>query len=76
MLEDPPMLDTLRRPIIAFLTNEDGPTSMEYILLLILVVVICITAIMAALSTRHEPASHSDLQKSTLGSGRGTTTTR
>jgi len=41
------MLSTIRRNIVAFLQNEDGPTAVEYAVMLALIIVVCITAISA-----------------------------
>ncbi len=35
------------RSLVAFLTNEDGPTAVEYAVMLALIVVVCIGAITA-----------------------------
>ncbi len=40
-----PMLSNLRKSIVAFLKNEDGPTAVEYAVMLALIIVVCITAI-------------------------------
>jgi pilus assembly protein Flp/PilA len=32
-------------PVVSFLKNEDGPTAVEYAVMLALIVVVCITAI-------------------------------
>jgi pilus assembly protein Flp/PilA len=39
------MLASLVRPAVAFLRNEDGPTAVEYAVMLALIIVVCITAI-------------------------------
>ena len=39
------MLSRLTRSCIAFLQNEDGPTSVEYAVMLALIIVVCIGAI-------------------------------
>ena len=33
------------RPILAFLKNEDGPTAIEYAVLLALIIAVCVGAI-------------------------------
>jgi pilus assembly protein Flp/PilA len=38
---------TLMRPIIKFLKAEDGPTAVEYAVMLALIIVVCIVAITA-----------------------------
>jgi pilus assembly protein Flp/PilA len=35
------------RPLVRFLQREDGPTAVEYAVMLALIVVVCITAITA-----------------------------
>src|SRR5947208_33695 len=39
------MFVSLRRQLVAFLTNEDGPTAVEYAVMLALIIVVCITAV-------------------------------
>lgn len=39
------MLSQLRKSVVAFLSNEDGPTAVEYAVMLALIIVVCITAI-------------------------------
>ena len=39
------MLTRLVRPAVAFLKAEDGPTAVEYAVMLALIIVVCITAI-------------------------------
>ena len=39
------MLSHVSRSIVAFLKNEDGPTAVEYAVMLALIIVVCITAI-------------------------------
>jgi pilus assembly protein Flp/PilA len=39
------MLSRFTRPIVSFLKNEDGPTAVEYAVMLALIIVVCITAI-------------------------------
>jgi pilus assembly protein Flp/PilA len=36
---------TLVRPVLDFLRREDGPTAVEYAVMLALIIVVCITAI-------------------------------
>ncbi len=33
------------RPLVAFLKNEDGPTAVEYAVMLALIIVVCLVAI-------------------------------
>ena len=39
------MLSHLYKNVVAFLKNEDGPTAVEYAVMLALIIVVCITAI-------------------------------
>jgi pilus assembly protein Flp/PilA len=39
------MLKTISAHFCAFLKNEDGPTAVEYAVMLALIIVVCITAI-------------------------------
>jgi pilus assembly protein Flp/PilA len=41
------MLSRLRAHVVHFLTREDGPTAVEYAVMLALIIVVCITAITA-----------------------------
>jgi pilus assembly protein Flp/PilA len=41
------MLQSLRQQVVSFLKNEDGPTAVEYAVMLALIIVVCITAITA-----------------------------
>ena len=39
------MLSNIRKNVVNFLKNEDGPTAVEYAVMLALIVVVCIAAI-------------------------------
>ena len=39
------MLSRFAKPLVNFLKNEDGPTAVEYAVMLALIIVVCITAI-------------------------------
>jgi pilus assembly protein Flp/PilA len=39
------MLQSFVRSALAFVKNEDGPTAVEYAVMLALIIVVCITAI-------------------------------
>jgi len=39
------MLSHVSRSILAFLKNEDGPTAVEYAVMLALIIVVCISSI-------------------------------
>jgi pilus assembly protein Flp/PilA len=38
-------MSKLSKPVINFIREEDGPTSVEYAVMLALIVVVCLTAI-------------------------------
>jgi pilus assembly protein Flp/PilA len=39
------MLERLQKAVVEFLKKEDGPTAVEYAVMLALIIVVCITAI-------------------------------
>ena len=39
------MLQNIRHQVVNFLKDEDGPTAVEYAVMLALIIVVCITAI-------------------------------
>jgi pilus assembly protein Flp/PilA len=39
------MLSHLRRGVVDFLKDEDGPTAVEYAIMLLLVIIVCIASI-------------------------------
>jgi pilus assembly protein Flp/PilA len=41
------MTKTFLKPVVSFLRAEDGPTAVEYAVMLALIIVVCITAISA-----------------------------
>ena len=41
------MLNRLMPPIVNFLKSEDGPTAVEYAVMLALIIVVCLVAITA-----------------------------
>ena len=41
------MLSSLKRRVVEFLRVEDGPTAVEYAVMLALIIVVCIAAISA-----------------------------
>ena len=59
------MLSRLQRQVVDFLRNEDGPTAVEYAVMLALIIVVCITAITALGSNANNTFSYvaSDLGK-------------
>jgi pilus assembly protein Flp/PilA len=42
---EPAMVSTLTRKLVRFLKKEDGPTAVEYAVMLALIIVVCIVAI-------------------------------
>jgi pilus assembly protein Flp/PilA len=38
-------MKTIAKSLVRFLRNEDGPTAVEYAVMLALIIVVCITAI-------------------------------
>jgi pilus assembly protein Flp/PilA len=44
-MKECPMLSRLTRSCVNFLRNEDGPTAVEYAVMLALIIVVCIAAI-------------------------------
>ncbi len=41
------MISRMQRAVVKFLHGEDGPTAVEYAVMLALIIVVCITAITA-----------------------------
>jgi pilus assembly protein Flp/PilA len=41
------MLSNLKNRLVKFIASEDGPTAVEYAVMLALIIVVCITAISA-----------------------------
>jgi pilus assembly protein Flp/PilA len=41
------MLSSISNAVVRFLNQEDGPTAVEYAVMLALIIVVCITAITA-----------------------------
>ncbi len=48
----------LRQSVVNFLKNEDGPTAVEYAVMLALIIVVCITAITALGSNANNTFSY------------------
>jgi pilus assembly protein Flp/PilA len=48
----------LGQHLVAFLKNEDGPTAVEYAVMLALIIVVCITAITALGTTTNNTFSY------------------
>jgi len=54
--------------LVAFLKNEDGPTAVEYAVMLALIIVVCITAITALGSNANNTFSYVGTQVGKTGS--------
>jgi pilus assembly protein Flp/PilA len=48
----------LKQSVVNFLRNEDGPTAVEYAVMLALIIVVCITAITALGSNANNTFSY------------------
>ena len=59
------MLSNIRKNVVNFLKNEDGPTAVEYAVMLALIVVVCIAAV--RLIGTNSAATFTDVA-STIGS--------
>ena len=62
------MLQNLRRQMVEFLKNEDGPTAVEYAVMLALIIVVCITAITTLGSNANNTFSYVATQVGKTGS--------
>jgi pilus assembly protein Flp/PilA len=63
-------MKTLQSALVKFLRNEDGPTAVEYAVMLALIIVVCITAITALGSNANNTFSYVGTQVgSTSGGG-------
>jgi pilus assembly protein Flp/PilA len=51
-------MKTLKSALVTFLQNEDGPTAVEYAVMLALIIVVCITAITALGSNANNTFSY------------------
>ncbi len=65
-------MNKIFKPVVSFLKKEDGPTAVEYAVMLALIIVVCI----AAITTLGKSASttFSSVGSTILGSGTGGTT--
>jgi len=52
------MLSRMTSHVVNFLKNEDGPTAVEYAVMLALIIVVCITAITALGSNANNTFSY------------------
>jgi pilus assembly protein Flp/PilA len=62
------MLPAIRRQVARFLKDEDGPTAVEYAVMLALIIVVCITAITALGSNASNTFSYVATQVGATGS--------
>jgi pilus assembly protein Flp/PilA len=58
----------LTTSLLAFLKNEDGPTAVEYAVMLALIIVVCITAITALGTNANNTFSYVTTQVGSAGS--------
>ena len=59
---------SLSKHLLNFLTNEDGPTAVEYAVMLALIIVVCITAITALGSNANNTFSYVSTEVGQTGS--------
>jgi pilus assembly protein Flp/PilA len=62
------MLSSCLRSVVNFLKNEDGPTAVEYAVMLALIIVVCISAITALGSNANNTFSYVGTQVGSTGS--------
>jgi pilus assembly protein Flp/PilA len=62
------MLQRIGRQVVNFLKNEDGPTAVEYAVMLALIIVVCITAITALGTNANNTFSYVSTQVGKTGS--------
>jgi pilus assembly protein Flp/PilA len=62
------MLQQLVRQAVNFLQNEDGPTAVEYAVMLALIIVVCITAITTLGSNTNNSFSYVGTKLGAIGS--------
>ncbi len=62
------MLSTIRRAFVSFIREEDGPTAVEYAVMLALIIVVCITAITALGTNASNTFSYVGTQVGSTGS--------
>jgi pilus assembly protein Flp/PilA len=62
------MLQRLQQSVARFLKNEDGPTAVEYAVMLALIIVVCITAITTLGSNSNNTFSYVATQVGKTGS--------
>jgi pilus assembly protein Flp/PilA len=62
------MLSAIRRSVVSFICEEDGPTAVEYAVMLALIIVVCITAITTLGSNASNTFSYVGTQVGSTGS--------
>ena len=62
------MLANLRNQVVNFLKAEDGPTAVEYAVMLALIIVVCITAITTLGSNANSTFSYVATEVGSTGS--------
>jgi pilus assembly protein Flp/PilA len=62
------MLSSISRSVVNFLKAEDGPTAVEYAVMLALIIVVCISAITALGSNANNTFSYVGTQVGQTGS--------
>ena len=62
------MLSRFTKQVVNFLKAEDGPTAVEYAVMLALIIVVCITAITALGTNANKTFSYTGTQVGKTGS--------
>jgi pilus assembly protein Flp/PilA len=62
------MLASIMRPVVEFLQREDGPTAVEYAVMLALIIAVCIAAIQSLGSSASNTFSFVATKADTTGS--------
>ena len=62
------MLKNLSRSVVEFVKREDGPTAVEYAVMLALIIVVCITAVTTLGSNANNTFSYVATQVGSSGS--------
>ena len=62
------MLNKLQHQFVEFLRREDGPTAVEYAVMLALIIVVCITAVTALGTNAANTFSYVGTNTGTVGS--------
>ena len=62
---------SLSPPVLAFLKNEDGPTSVEYAIMMALVIVVCVASVTALGTNSSKAFGKASDAMTNSGSGSG-----